>query len=225
MNQLQIDVSFNYNNSIEITSNISYNLDKINTKNKFLFCDGFNLKVDNNQLIEETEGIIPIKFKLDNSEVTKNINYKLSCENKSVDSSENILKLNFLQKYFTDKEKLNNDIERIPKEISSKYNILEYDLENESELPEEILKWKRNMFPLEEDIKFKINDNLYLYIWILPYFFNILNTGNYNSQNLLIFIGEEHNISEFNLKQIISDYNLKKYIQRNLQVNVEKMYK
>lgn len=210
MNQLQIDISFNYNDSIEITSNISYNLNLIQKKNNFLKLNVINIDVNNEKIFDEEKIEIPINFKINGETEQKMLELKVKCFEDDDISKNKIINLNFGYTFNLDINNLGNiNNELIPDEISecdlSKLNLLE------NNLPEDILEWKKNKFTTKPFYETKLDNNdgdIFFYCWIIPY--NIcFNTNCTFNAHSICYYGDKLEIPKINLWSVLTLVNRK----------------
>ena len=97
MNQLSIDISFNHNDIVKISSDFSYDLDELKMKNKVHQLKFFKVETFIDDLYDEVKLEVPIKVTVNEKEYNEVLEVDTKCQVKVYkDASENDISKNNL---------------------------------------------------------------------------------------------------------------------------------
>ena len=212
MNQLKIDISFNHNDAVKISSDFSYDLEELKMKNKVHQIKFFKVEIENKELYEEVKLEVPIKVTVNEKEYNEVLEVDTKCQVKVYkDASENDISKNNLylgfdeRGYFKDgdlEDKLEDFKSKIPDELlENNENLLELDLEGD-DLPEDVKRWKDNHFTFKPYLEYDLGNNEFVYIWLNNFGIEMRKKF-YFTYNATFYIGNKiEKISEIDLAKI-----------------------
>jgi hypothetical protein len=240
MNQLKIDISFNHNDAVRIHSDELIDFTPVINENDFFHLKFFDCKINTDEVFEEVEFKVPIKFTLNGEEFSKNILMKSKCQTENLkdasenDISKNILHLEFDESVAFKGGDLKKYLEKIPNDIlENNDNLLELDLESD-DLPVDVKEWKENYYTFKPFMEFKLktvnllepneNDGLYFYVWLSNFGYNIKGNCKFDYK-FFCYYGKKLDFKKINIQKIIMLVGMRKNLEKNLKVDVKELFK
>ena len=200
MNYLEISANQKLNENCIVDFKKELDINKINNKFCLLKIIDFNFDLDNFGVKDEE--IVSLNIELKHNENISNHEVKIS-QNNVIEDEKNIVKMKILGEYHL-KDISENILHenRIPEKIRENFNLEEYDFENEETLPDELKEWKNCSYCLDSDVNINLGDEKVLKIWFLPYFMNIPDKKQVNTQQL-VYVGNKIDISKIDLNEVL----------------------
>lgn len=234
MNQLKIDISFNHNDAVKISSDFSYDLDEFED-NGFFQVPMFSFLVNNENLFEEVEVDVPVKLSFKENISEEKFKLKTKCEEmifkdpSGNDISKNILYFGFDERgYLNDGNKEDSKLEffmdKVPDDIlENNKNLLELNLASD-DLPEDVKEWKNNIYTFKPFQKIHLEDDKYLYLWMNHMGLKVNRELKFDYK-CVIYKGIELDLKKINISKIVAIINFKKNLAKNLSMKSELLNK